>query len=234
MFHFKKFSIDDSKSAMKIGTDAVLLGAWVPLEDESRILDIGTGTGILALMMAQRNKKALIDAVELDSQAAILATENARLSPWAERIRIFNSSIQDFSLKNQHTYSLIICNPPFFKDSLKSPQKTRNLARHDDTLPVNELLPIASELLSKNGRAAFILPAEAFENWKNTAKECSIYPSAITWVKSTSEHKPHRVMVVFTTEDQAFVTENDMCIYASHNKYSLEYIELTDSFYLKF
>lgn len=234
MFHFKKFSIDDSKAAMKIGTDAVLLGAWTTCEYETRILDIGTGSGILALMMAQRNVKTQVDAVEVDPDAAALARQNAELSPWANRIHIFSSSIQEFSIKENQKYSLIISNPPFFTDSLKAPDISRSLARHNDTLPVKELLSIASKLLTEKGKASFIIPADAFQNWKAEAGKLFLYPARVTHVKSSPGRHPHRIMAVFSKDYDSETLENEFCIYSSAKKYSNEYIELTKDFYLKF
>ena len=233
MFHFKKFSIDDSKAAMKIGTDAVLLGAWTRCGNETRILDIGTGSGILALMMAQRTK-AIIDAVEIHSDAANLARKNVQLSPWSEQIHIFNSSIQEFSVKTKNKYSLIICNPPFFTDSLKAADKARNTARHNDTLPVKDLLKITSELLIEEGKAAFILPADAFENWITAASNLYLYPAIITKVKSSPNHDPHRVMVVYARDKEPEVIVNELYIYSSKGIYTKEYSELTRDFYLNF
>ncbi len=234
MFHFKNFSIDDSKSAMKVGTDSVLLGAWSPSGSESRILDIGTGSGILALMMAQRNHKIEIDAIEIDPHASALAQQNAYLSPWSGQIHIFGTSLQAFSEDKEDIYSLIICNPPFFTDSLKAPDKIRSQARHNDTLPVKDLLEIASKLLKKNGEAAFIIPADAFEDWTTKALKVSLYPLIVTRVKSSINHSPHRVMVVFSRKENPAIIENELCIYRSKNVYSDEYRELTKDFYLNF
>jgi tRNA1Val (adenine37-N6)-methyltransferase len=234
MFHFKKFSIDDSTAAMKIGTDAVLLGAWTPCENETRILDIGTGSGILALMMAQRNIKTVIDAVEIDPDAASLAHQNIQLSPWPDLIHIFNSSIQKFSTGTENKYSLVISNPPFFTDSLKAPGKARTMARHNDILPVTELLECTSDLLTDNGNAAFIIPADAFEDWKQKAAKLKLYPKNITSVKSSPGHKAHRVLVEFTRNEKPAVIENEMSIYIYRSVYSLEYQQLTKDFYLNF
>ena len=234
MFHFKKFSIDDSKAAMKIGTDAVLLGSWVPCGNETRILDIGTGSGILALMMAQRNTDIAIDAVEIDHDASMLAELNVQLSPWPDQVHIFNITIQEFSLANKHNYSLIICNPPFFTDSLKAPDMARSTARHNDTLPVKDLLYCTSNLLTESGKAAFIIPADAYENWKNEAANHNLYPTHTTWVKSADNHNPHRVMIVLSQKKQSEIIDNQISIYSSKNIYSSEYKELTGDFYLKF
>jgi len=234
MFHFKKFSIDDSEAAMKVGTDSVLLGAWAPCYNETRILDIGTGSGILALMMAQRNCKTQVDAIEIDFNAASMALLNVQLSPWTDQIQIINSSLQEFSSKENSEYSLIICNPPFFTNSLKAPDKARNVARHNDALPVRDLLGITSKLLTKSGKAAFIIPADAFENWKAEASNFNLYPTYITSVKSSPIHPPHRVMVVFSKEMNLKTTDTEICIYSSKNIHSAEYQELTREFYLFF
>jgi len=234
VFHFKKFSIDDSSAAMKIGTDAVILGAWVECENESRILDIGTGSGILALMMAQRNSLIPIDAVEIENQAARLAEQNALLSPWHGQIKVHNTSIQEFASYNQHRYSLILCNPPFFSDSLKSPGETRNLARHNDSLPVIDLLKITSELITRKGKAAFIIPFDAYESWKQEAEKFKLFPSRFTLLKSTPKHKPHRVLATLANTQSSAITENELVIYDSGRSYSKEYHLLTREFYLHF
>ena len=219
---------------MKIGTDAVLLGAWAPCENESRILDIGTGSGILALMMAQRNLNTPIDAVELESEAAALALENVKLSPWFRQIQVLNMSVQEFRHQTSHRYSLVICNPPFFTNSLKAPDKTRSMARHNDTLPVAELLETTSELLAEKGKAAFIIPADASENWIMEAAKHSLNPALLTRLKSSIHHQPHRVMVVFSKIGKKEITQDEICIYSSKNIYSNEYRELTKDFYLNF
>jgi tRNA1Val (adenine37-N6)-methyltransferase len=234
MFHFKKFSIDDGKAAMKVGTDAVLLGAWVKCGNETRILDIGTGSGILALMMAQRNNAVAIDSVEIDHDAAELARQNFLLSPWAQQISIYDETIQEFALHTESRYSLIVCNPPFFTGSLKTPGKARNLARHNDSLPVTELLDISASLLSEKGKAAFIIPFDAYEHWQQEAAKRNLFPSRATIVKSSPTHKPHRVMIEFTSIKQTGTNESELNIYQSEKKYSFDYQNLTKDFYLNF
>jgi len=234
MFHFKRFSIDDSASAMKIGTDSVLLGACTPCANESRILDIGAGSGILALMMAQRNYGITVDAVEIDTLAGAQARENAILSPWSEQINIFCKSIQDFSTETSHRYSLIISNPPYFINSLKAHGKQRNLARHTDSLPVTELLHITSKLLTINGKASFIFPSSSYDLWIQEAAKASLYPLQITWVKSMPTMAPHRAMVLFMKENAPDFNTQEMNIYSSRSLYSDIYKELTKDFYLNF
>lgn len=234
MFHFKKFSIDDSKAAMKIGTDAVLLGAWAPCSSETRILDIGTGSGILALMMAQRNPGVPVDAVEIDDEAAASAARNAEISPWNGSISVTNSSLQLFAYGKQHAYSLIICNPPFFTNALKAPDRARNTARHNDSLPVNELLFITSQLLNENGRAAFILPAADAGNWLEMAAGCNLHLTHRLLVRSYTDREPHRILLTFCPTRQVTMAENELCIYSDRNTYNNDYKELTRDFYLKF
>jgi tRNA1Val (adenine37-N6)-methyltransferase len=234
MFHFKKFSIDDSRAAMKIGTDSVMLGAWADCSSETRILDIGTGTGILALMMAQRNPGISIDAVELEYNAAELAVLNTKLSPWQAQIRIINSSIQDFANHNHHKYSLILCNPPFFTSSLKSQVQNRNLARHNDFLAVRDLLSISSKLLSVTGKASFVLPADAITVWKAEAEIVGLFIQKFTYIKSTSDHRPHRILLTLTNKKGEVFAEDEICIYTSTRTYTSEYRDLTRDFYLHF
>jgi tRNA1Val (adenine37-N6)-methyltransferase len=234
MFHFKKFSIDDSTAAMKIGTDSVLLGAWVACENETRILDIGTGSGILALMMAQRNRNVPVDAVELDSDASALAKENIDLSPWSSQIQIYNISFQDFYSERLNKYSMVICNPPFFTGSMKANGKARTLARHNDTLPVSDLLRITSEILTENGRASFIIPTDAYKNWIHIAGKQFLFPTNLTSVKSSQFHKPHRMMVTFSRCEMPVAQKSEISIYRSRSIYSEEYKDLTKDFYLNF
>jgi tRNA1Val (adenine37-N6)-methyltransferase len=234
MFHFKQFSIDDSKAAMKIGTDAVLLGAWTPCNYGNRILDIGTGSGILTIMMAQRNPDVEIDAVEIDPDATAQAKLNAQLSPWNDRIHIFNLSVQEFSLAKMNSYNLIICNPPFFTNSLKAPDNKRNLARHNNSLPVEDLLESTSKMLTEDGKAVFIIPANTYETWKREAAKHQLFPDKITWVKSSPANAPHRVMVVFSRKNQDAIPEDEICIYSSEKIHSQAYKEITKDFYLKF
>ena len=234
MFHFKKFSIDDSKAAMKIGTDAVLLGAWVTCANETRILDIGSGSGILALMMAQRNANTPVDAIEIEYEASVLTKENINLSPWSSRIEAYHLSAQQFCNNTHNKYSLIICNPPFFTDSLKSPGESRNLARHNDTLAVSDLLEITSELLTDEGKASFVIPADALEKWKNEALRHGLFPMKITYARSSPVHKVHRVLIAFTRTGIQDAVEDDICIYNTDSSHSEEYKSLTRDFYLYF
>ena len=146
-FRFKKFTVYHDRCAMKVGTDGVLLGAWVNVSGDN-ILDIGTGTGLISLMMAQRNEKAVIDAIDIDSDAVSQAKDNIGNSPFSNRINSWNASLQEFSSKVEKRYDVIVSNPPFFVQSLKSPNKERSVARHTDSLPVADLIKGGGCLLS--------------------------------------------------------------------------------------
>ncbi len=219
---------------MKVGTDSVLLGAWVPCENETRILDIGSGSGILALMMAQRNPNTPVDAVEIVKEAAEQSLENIKLSPGPEQVKVYNTSIQNYCATTSLTYSLVVCNPPFFTDSLKAPDQARTLARHNESLPVAELLQVTSGILSEHGKAAFILPASEYEKWKSEALINHLYPAHITQIRSTDLHTPHRVMVIFTHTRIPVTKTDGIIIYLATKHYTADYRELTKDFYLNF
>ncbi|PID91066.1 MAG: tRNA (adenine-N(6)-)-methyltransferase [Bacteroidetes bacterium] len=160
-FRFKRFTIRQEDCAMKVGTDGVLLGAWSVVPGSGgRVLDVGTGTGLIALMIAQRTEGVLVDALEKDPLAARQAVRNFRNSPWEDRIQGFPSSFQNYVPDCKHRYDLVICNPPFFSASLKAASPQRSLARHDDALPLAELFKGAKALMKNTGLLSFILPTE--------------------------------------------------------------------------
>ncbi len=219
---------------MKIGTDGVLLGAWAGCANETRILDVGTGSGIIALMMAQRNANIAVDAVEPEQAAAKQASENFDLSPWNDQLCVYHASLQEFSAFAPFKYSQIVCNPPFFTASLKAPNGARKMARHNDSLPVSDLMRITSALITPQGKASFIIPADAYKNWIAVAGGFSLYPACVTLVKSSADRMAHRVLVTFTHIELPQLNENELIIYASPSVYSSGYKELTRDFYLSF
>ncbi len=160
MFQFKKFSVEQDRTPMKVGTDGVLLGAWVAVDgSQRRILDIGTGTGLIALMLAQRSdSKCRIDCVEIDSESAAQARENVARSEWGDRVTVYNSDIKSFEA--EHKYDLIVSNPPYFVGSLHSPDVARSVARHTIDLSFRDLALSVVRLLNGGGRFALILPVE--------------------------------------------------------------------------
>ncbi len=219
---------------MKVGTDGVLLGAWssIPLRCEYA-LDIGTGTGLLALMIAQRTSDTLIDAIEIDRSAAFQACENIQNSKWKDRIMIHPRSLQDFTKTKTGKYDLIICNPPFFTRSKKTPSIERDLARHDSELPLSELFHYTSLTISDHGKFSLILPAGKEEETFDLASENSFYCHRITKVLPTPLKKVKRLLLEFSKEP-ASLKEDELIIeeFGRHG-YSKEYRELTSDFYLR-
>jgi len=216
---------------MKIGTDAVLLGSWVKMEQARSILDIGTGCGILALMMAQRSE-AIIDAVEIDRESALEAGKNFQKSPWKDRINLYLKSFQEFAEHNHRKYDLVISNPPFFSDSLRSPDRRKSISRHDDLLPLEILLSLSEQLLEPSGRAVFIFPADSLPVWIDLALRLQLYPFRKCIVFSREGKQPSRVMMEFSMRDFGIPMQENIRICDTFGNYTVEYKELTNAFYL--
>jgi tRNA1Val (adenine37-N6)-methyltransferase len=180
-FRFKQFTVEQDKCAMKVGTDALLLGAWADCSHATRVLDIGTGTGVLALMLAQRAPQAHIDAIEIDAAAAEQATQNVARSPWQSRVTVYEVSLQQFAAANPlPIYDFIVSNPPFFHQSLKTPDPQRAQARHTDSLLHDVLLHNTAQLLLPNGSCCFVLPTN------QSARFCG--KSQCQWFVSTQKN----------------------------------------------
>lgn len=234
MFHFRKFSIDDSRSAMKIGTDAVLLGAWTPTSNYKKVLDIGTGSGILALMVAQKNLNCVIDAIDISRESALLAQSNFELSPWNNRLTAYHNTFQDFSKTNHAEYDLIICNPPFFTKSLKATGNERIMARHDDNLPAEQLFEGVSLTLTNDGAFACIFPYNNLNDKLICSRKHNLHAVKLAHVKSTNITLPHRAMVLFTKNNAVMKEDEEIIIYNTDRSYTSEYQKLTRDYYLKF
>lgn len=214
---------------MKVGTDGVLLGAWAELNKAHSILDIGTGTGLLALMAAQRNPEAKIDAIEIEPEAARQAQENVNISPWTGRIRIYPVSLFEFS--PHQTYDCILCNPPFFNNSTKNPNANRTLARHSDSLPHEALLESVVRLVSANGSFHIILPTEEAIAFIQLSEKFRLHLSRLTQVLPNPDKSPKRYLMTFTPAYTPVQT-NELTIEISRHLYTPEYIRLTRDFYL--
>ena len=231
MFRFKQFTIHQSLCAMKVGTDGVLLGAWTELGDEPRrILDLGTGTGVIALMMAQRTAEAQIVGVDID--AVDQARQNGEESPWKDRLTFVQCAVQEFEADPK--FDLIVSNPPFFVDSLQCPDQERTQARHTVTLSFEELIASADRLLSDRGRLAVVLPIVEGEQFLRSAMR-HFHLTRRTEVKTTPKRAPKRVLMEFARQAVGEV-ENDLLIIGTgeHETYTEEYKRLTRDFYLKF
>ena len=232
-FKFKQFTILQEKSAMKVGTDGVLLGAWANAVKSKSILDIGTGTGIIALMLAQRFSANIV-AIEIDKNSYIEAEINIENSPWENRIQILHKSLQEYANNNNTKFDCIVSNPPYFINSLKSDSKSKNLARHTDSLSFYELFHFASKLLSASGCFSLIAPFDKKEFITEIALNEKMFCNRQLIVKGKADTKAKRILMEFgfhqnKLENKTLVIENEL-----RHDYTKEYIELTKDFYLNF
>lgn len=211
---------------MKVGTDGVLLGAWA--DGGKRILDIGTGTGLVAIMMAQRFPDSHITAIEIDINASEQAKENVEASPFADRIKVNNCSLQEFF--DDNLFDSIVCNPPFFEENLKSPNERRNMARHTDTLPYSFLISSHINLLSENGTGNLIIPADYLHKLEKECAYCSLFITEKLFIKTTERKAPKRVLVKIRKKFEPCTTREEVLM--SKADRSSWYAQLTEDFYL--
>lgn len=232
-FRFKQFTVYHDRCAMKVGTDGVLLGAWTSLENANKILDIGSGSGLISLMIAQRNSNAFIHAIDIDPDAIEQTRINIENSPFLDRISCECISLVDYTRNNTMKYDLIVSNPPFFIDSLKSPDNKRSIARHTDTLMVEDLVRNAAILLANNGRISLIYPIEYKKSLIRLATENALFVTSITYVYSTPTSKPKRILIELSKEDRG-AEEDNLIVEIDRHVYSDQFVELLRDFYLKF
>jgi tRNA1Val (adenine37-N6)-methyltransferase len=206
------------------------LGAWVNLNHSHRILDIGTGTGLIALMMAQRCNDCNITAIDIDSEAVSQANENIQASPWKEKVVAIQQDIRSFHPDDY--FDTIVSNPPYFINSLKSSDTQRNTARHTDTLSAEELMQKTADLLTENGYFSIILPTEQIEELILISERVGLYPSRRTHVITRPGLMPKRTLMEFCKRKTSFLTD-ELVIELDRHVYSKEYIALTRDFYLK-
>lgn len=227
-FQFKQFKVEHDRCAMKVGTDGVLLGAWAEVTDARRVLDIGTGTGLIALMVAQRTRDARIEGIDVDEAAVEQAEENVAASPWKDRILIRKEDIR----QTQETgYDVIVSNPPYFEEQVTCPDERRNTARHAGELGFDELLDAVCRLLTADGIFSVVLPTGAYDRFVALAAVRHLYIRRCTWVFTKPTAKPKRVLLAFGRticpwqEEHLYIMENPPA-------YSGAYKALTGDFYL--
>lgn len=233
MFRFKEFTVKQDQTAMKVGTDGVLLGSWAPIEHRPySILDIGTGTGLIALMLAQRSFAEQIDGLEIEDNAYEQAVENFEESPWNDRLFCYHASLKDFAAEIEDRYDLILCNPPFFKSNQQIEDKARETARFYDGLPFDELIVGAKTLLSEIGVFAVIIPFEEQEHFIALAEKALLFPFKITQVKGNPTAKLKRSLLAFSAQ-KTDVHSDCLTIESDRHQYSPEFTQLVKDFYLK-
>lgn len=230
-FHFKSFSITQEQSAMKVGTDGVLLGAWSsPTSYPHKILDIGTGTGLIAIMLAQRFTDSEIHAIDIDEATAQEAQINAQSSPFSERLKIQHCALQNFSPKEN--FDLIVSNPPYFRKTTKSNNRRRALARDNETLNLEYLIEKSYDLLSNNGNLSLITPAYEFEIIEAIAQNKGFFITRICWVKGNNNSPTKRVLINLSKKKDQ-VKENYLTIEKNRHNFTEEYRDLCKDFYVK-
>jgi tRNA1Val (adenine37-N6)-methyltransferase len=219
---------------MKIGTDGVLLGAWCPIENiPFSVLDIGAGTGILSLMLAQRSNATQIDSLEIDEEAYEQCVENFENSPWSDRLFCFHAGLDEFMEEPEDEYDIIISNPPFYSEDYKTDNSQRDLARFQDALPFEDLIEAADLLLSENGIFAVIIPFKEEEKFINLCAEVELFPIKVTRVKGTPTTPIIRSLLAFKRFELSTLTADELVIEINRHEYTDDYINLTKDFYLK-
>jgi tRNA1Val (adenine37-N6)-methyltransferase len=232
-FLFKQFSIFQDKCAMKVGTDGVLLGAWAPVEGVQSILDVGSGTGLLALMLAQRAPEAKITAVEIDQGACLQSIDNIGKSPWGNRIQVVNEDFRHFSMVDNRSFDLIVSNPPYFVNSKSAANAARNVARHTILLSYHEFIEGALRLLKPDGLLSLILPAQSYPVFSKEALNTGLFEIRRMLIFPTPQKTESRILSVWSQLKNGSCIEEQMVLELNgRHKYSSEYLSLTKDFYL--
>lgn len=232
-FKFKQFTVWHDKCAMKVGTDGVLLGAWCEAPQARTILDVGCGTGLISLMLAQR-MPAQIDAIDIDGSACIQAQENVERSPFAGRIQVFHRSLADYACEQagKKRYDCIVSNPPYFVDSLKCPNPQRNMARHTDTLPLRQLIQDSLSLLAPHGTLCLVLPFDQRDQLMDLSEKASLYLQKETIVYPTPTSLPKRLLVQLGKQPCGEPQTSRLVIEKERHQYTDEFTALAKDYYL--
>lgn len=232
-FKFKQFSIQQECSAMKVGTDGVLLGAWAQTQGAKRVLDIGSGTGVIAIMLAQRNTEAQVIGVEIDEEASREAAANMNATPFSNRLKIISGPIQDFAWNYKYNFDLIVSNPPFYSGGTLSFAADRNDVRHTTKLSHGDLIQSVNRLLAPRGSFSIVLPHLEGLRFIEFAQRARLHPQRITEVIPRAEKSVNRLLVTFGRERVSYTTDQ-LIIRAEGENFTEAYKALTKDFYLNF
>jgi tRNA1Val (adenine37-N6)-methyltransferase len=230
-FAFKQFTVHQVGAAHSIGTDGVLLGAWVQPGDAQRILDVGTGTGLIALMLAQKTTHATIVGLEIDPESAKIARNNFENAPWRERLSVLEMAAQQLLDHIIEPFDLIVSNPPFFTETILSPDPQRQLARHTESLPPIILLQLAKQHLTKNGRFCLVIPSKNSQMHQELGACMGLYCTRVTTVLAKPDRVGERQLLQFK-QNPRFFKMDEIAIRNSDGTYSEDYQALTGDFYL--
>lgn len=232
-FKFKEFTVKQDQCAMKIGTDSVLLGAWTSLKNNPfSVLDIGAGTGVLSLMMAQRSMAENIEAIEIDVDAFEQCSENFENSSWPDRLFCYHASLLEFVEEIEDKFNLIICNPPFYSEDYKTDNQARDLARFNDAMPFEHLIYAVANLLSDNGIFSVVIPFKEEESFITLASKVGLFPNRNLHVKGNPDSVIKRSLLEFSFKENETET-SELIIETRRHQYTEDYINLTKDFYLK-
>ena len=230
MFRFKQFTIEDDRCAHRVGTDGVLLGAWARVEDAKRIMDIGTGSGLVALMAAQRSPLAKVLGIDVDTESVRQARENVSKSPFADRVEILEVDVRGF--RSDELYDCILCNPPFFTEDTLSPDASRARARHAELLRFSELTEAVARLLSQDGWFHVILPVNAENEFVNQCFMLGLKLVRRCYVRTVQRKVPKRVLLSFAQEGPISTGYEELLLQNPDGSRSVAYADLTRNFYL--
>ncbi|SDG89874.1 tRNA1(Val) (adenine(37)-N6)-methyltransferase [Winogradskyella thalassocola] len=232
-FKFKEFTVHQDRCAMKIGTDGVLLGAWTSVDKNPfSVLDIGAGTGVLALMIAQRSYAENIEALEIDADAYEQCSENFENSPWADRLFCYHASLLEFVEEIEDTYDLIICNPPFYTEDYKTDNDARDLARFNDAMPFDHLIYAVANLLSNDGVFTVVIPSKEEIKFTDLALKAGLHLNRSLHVKGNPEADVKRSLLEYSFHNSE-IEHSELIIETARHQYTEDYINLTKDFYLK-
>ena len=232
-FKFKEFTVNQERCAMKIGTDGVLLGAWTSVDHNPyNVLDIGAGTGILSLMIAQRCHADQIEAIEIDDDAFEQCAENFENSPWADRLFCFHASLLEYIEAVDEKFDLIICNPPFYTEDYKTKDSARDIARFSDAMPLEHIIFAVINFLSEKGKFSIVLPFKDEEKYIEEASLIDLFPNRILRIRGNEKSDIKRSLIEFSYSESP-IKISELIIETERHQYTEEYINLTKDFYLK-
>ncbi|MBQ0787639.1 MAG: methyltransferase [Oceanihabitans sp.] len=232
-FQFKEFQVNQDRCAMKIGTDGVLLGAWTSVKQNPfAILDIGAGTGVLSLILAQRSQAEVIDAMEIDEHAYEQCVDNFENAPWADRLFCYHAALEEFTEEIEDKYDLIISNPPFYSEDFKTENAQRDLARFQDAMPFSHLVESVASLLIEDGIFSVIIPFKEEAVFIELASKVQLFPNRILHVKGSPTSEIKRSLLEFSFRESE-IKKEELIIETTRHQYTEDYIHLTKDFYLK-